>query len=216
MPSSSSSQDKVTAEWDAMAGEWDDMAGGYRDGFVKLFWEETGYANDESSKQDLVVVDFGCATGLLTEVIRKTVARVVAIDVAPSMIQVLKDKIRAGDWNNVDAFCGVVGQLELNKADDVDLKSVVQELQGKVDIVAASSVLSFIPEEDMETTMKILASLLKPESGVLCHTDWPKGEQYPDGFDEAKAIDVYQKGGLQAKTTKTISMKIGPQEMKVF
>ena len=99
-------QDKVTREWDAMAGEWDDMAAGYRDEFVKLLWKETEY-DDPDKRKNLVVLDFGCATGLLTEAVRTQVKQVIGMDVAPSMIQVLKDKIKAGEWDNVEAYCAV-------------------------------------------------------------------------------------------------------------
>jgi len=207
-------QDKVTKEWDAMAGEWDDLATGYATGFIPLLWQETGYAADDpTSRQDLIVLDFGCATGLVTERIRHHVARVIAIDVAPNMMDALQDKLRAGEWKNVDAYCGAVAHLETTNA---ETKAALQALQGKVDIVAASSVLNFVPDDDMEATMRFLAGLLKPTTGVLFHTDWPKGAQHPNGFTEEKAMDVYQKGGLTAKTTKLASMKMGSQNLEVF
>ena len=208
-----SSQRKVTAEWDAMAGEWDDMAGGYRDWFVKQLWEETGYDSLESRKE-LVVVDFGCATGLLTEKLQSQVAQVVAIDVAPTMIQCLKDKIRAGGWKNVDVYCAVVGHLDQAAP---DVKAALEALTGQVDIIAASSVLNFVPEEDKEATMKVLGDWLKPGTGVLVHTDWPKGDHHPDGFTEESAKSMYQKGALKAKTTKLLSeVKMGPHDGDVF
>lgn len=205
-------QEKVTREWDGMAGEWDDMAGGYRDEFVKLLWEETGFSSPES-RSPLVILDFGCATGLLIEVVRKQVTKVVGMDVAPSMIGVLKNKIRSGEWDNVEAYCAIAAHLA--KADP-EAKAALEALKGKVDIVTASSVLSFVPQEDMEATIQFLGSLLKPETGILCHTDWPKGDKHPDGFTAEKALEMYQKGGLQSKTTREISMKMGGHEMPVF
>ena len=208
-------QDKVTSEWNSMSGEWDDVASGYRDSFVKLLWEETGYTTPESRK-DLIVLDFGCATGLLAEAIRKDVKRYIGIDVAEQMLDVLEDKIRAGEWTNVESYCAALAHLD--KAKDPDkIKHVLEELKGKVDIIAASSVLSFIPEEDVEATMIVLGSLLKPRTGVLCHSDWPKSEgEHPDGFTEEKAAVMYQKGGLEAKQTQQTTIQMGSRDVPVF
>jgi 2-polyprenyl-3-methyl-5-hydroxy-6-metoxy-1,4-benzoquinol methylase len=206
-----SSQTKVTAEWDAMAGDWDDIAKGYRDSFVKLFWVETGYTTRDQQK-DLVVVDFGCGTGILTEVIRTRVKQIVGLDAAPSMVQVLQDKIKAGEWSNVNAYCAVVANLDASPTAKVALDA----LKSKVDIVVASSVLNFIPEEDMEATMISLGSLLKPETGMLIHSDWPHGEEHPNGFSEEKARNVYRQGGLQATKTKTVTLQLGEHAAPVF
>jgi SAM-dependent methyltransferase len=110
-----SAQSKVTAEWDVMAGDWDDIARSYRDSFVKFFWEETGCTTKDQQK-DLVVVDFGCGTGLLTDFIRKRVQQVVGLDAAPGMICVLQDKIKAGEWSNVKAYCVVAANLDASPA----------------------------------------------------------------------------------------------------
>jgi 2-polyprenyl-3-methyl-5-hydroxy-6-metoxy-1,4-benzoquinol methylase len=209
--SANSAQSKVTAEWDVMAGDWDDIARSYRDSFVKLFWEDTGYTTEDQQKE-LVVVDFGCGTGLLTEVIRKGVKQVVGLDAAPSMVEVLQNKIKAGDWSNVEAYCAVVANLDPTPS----AKATLEVLQGKVDIVVASSVLSFIPEEDMELTMVRLGSLLKPGTGRLIHSDWLLGEDHPNGFSEKKAMEVYKQGGLQATKAKTVTMKLEDYDAPVF
>jgi 2-polyprenyl-3-methyl-5-hydroxy-6-metoxy-1,4-benzoquinol methylase len=207
-----SGQEKVTQEWNGMAGEWDDLAAGYRDGFVKLLWEETGYL-DPASRKDLVVLDFGCGTSLLSEVIRKHVANVIGVDVSPAMIEVSTDKIKAGGWENVEAHVAVLSSLD--KAAP-EVKEVLNSLKGKVDIIAASSVLSFIPDEDVEATMKVLGELLKPGTGMLCHSDWPKSEEHPDGFTEENALKMYQQASLEVKTTKVSSIKMSSQEMAIF
>jgi len=199
-------QQKVTREWDAMAGEWDDLASGYRDWFLQQLWKETNYVTPEA-RANLVVFDFGCGTGLLVEKLRQQVAKVVAMDVAPTMIQYLNDKKRAGDWNNVDVYCAVAAHLDQAPS---DVGTALEELKGKVDIVACSSVLSFVPENDREATLQVLASLLKPHTGTLIHTDWPMSESHPDGMTEESAKKMYQKGGLQAQTTKVMSqVKLG-------
>lgn len=207
------SQQAVTAEWDSLAGEWDDMAGSYRDWFVKQLWEETGYY-DTAARKDLVVVDFGCATGLLTESLQSKVKHVVSLDAAPTMVQFLKNKIRSGDWKNVDVYCAVLGHLDQATP---EIKTALEALNGQVDIVAASSVLNFVPEEDKEATLRVLGGFLKPGTGVLFHTDWPQGEDSPDGFTVDSAQAMYQKSGLEAKTTKLLpKVKMGPRESEIF
>jgi len=209
---SGNAQEEVTREWDAMAGEWDDMASGYRDEFIKILWQETGYSSDEDRKR-LVVLDFGCGTGLLTEKVQSQVAHVISIDVAPSMIKVLQEKIKSGGWNNVEVYCAVaahVGQAA------PEIKAALEAWKVKVDIVACSSVLSFVPEGDLKATMIFLGHMLKPGTGMLIHSDWSKGEDQPDGFTKEKALAMYGMGGLQAKATKTITMKTGGYEMPVF
>lgn len=204
-------QDKVTSEWNSMAGEWDDVAGGYRDQFVKLLWEETGYSTADSRK-DLVVLDFGCATGLLAETIRVDVKHYIGVDAADQMVEVFNDKIRAGDWQNVDVHCVVLAQLDEAKQ---ATKKAMEALMGKVDIVTASSVLNFIPKEDMRATVKILGRFLKP-GGLLCHSDWIKSGEYPDGMDEEKAKDIHEKAGLQPVTMKQLSLHKLGQDAPIF
>jgi hypothetical protein len=92
----------------------------------------------------------------------------------------------------------------------------LEALNGKVDIVVASSVLNYIPEEDMEETMIRLGSLLKPGRGRLIHSDWPHGEEHTNGFSEEKSREVYEQGGLQPKKTKTVNMEMGDYDEPVF
>jgi len=159
------------------------------------------------------VLDFGCGTGLLTEKVQSQVSNAISIDVAPSMIKVLQEKTKSGGWDNVEAYCVVaahVGQAA------PETKAALEAWKGKVDIVAFSSVLSFVPEGDLKATMKFLCHMLKPGTGMLMHSDWPKGEDQPDGFAKEKALAMHGMGGLQAKTTKTITMKTGGYDMPVF
>jgi SAM-dependent methyltransferase len=202
-----SAQDKLTTEWNGMAGEWDDLAGGYAKGFYEKLWETTSL--DPSSKQ-LTVVDFGCGTGILTAKLRKVCSKVVAIDASPRMIEVLEDKIRGGEWDNVQAFMTVLA--DLSSANE-SIRQQVEGLYGTVDLIVASSVMSFIPAEDMEATMKVLGRMLKPDSGIFCHSDWPKSEaKHPDAMSEEKAVNMHGMGGLNAESMHIIQMDIGGSE----
>jgi SAM-dependent methyltransferase len=208
-----SAQDKVTAEWNGMAGEWDDLAGGYAGGFYEKLWELTSL--DPSSSKQLTVVDFGCGTGILTAKLRKMCSKVVAIDASPRMIEAVEDKIRGGEWDNVQTFAAVLG--DLSSANEV-IRQQVEELHGTVDLIVASSVMSFIPEDDMEATMKVIGRLLKPDRGIFCHSDWPKSEEtHPDAMSEEKASNMYDLGGLTLESMQIITMDMGgPEHPEVF
>jgi SAM-dependent methyltransferase len=199
-----SSQDKVSAEWDALAGEWDDLAAGYRDGIVRVFYDHI--------TPDSLVLDFGCGTGLLTEKLREKASQVMCVDPAPRMIEQVQEKIRAGDWRNVKAHCCSLAHLEYAP------KSIRQEmgaLKGKVDLIVASSVLSFIPEEDVADTMKELGNLLRP-NGCLCHADWPKCDKHPDGFTKESAGKFYEMASLEHQSARVISIDMGGGDHSVF
>lgn len=207
---SSSAQDSVNDEWNSMAGEWDDLARGYRDAFIKLLWEQTTL----SPSEERVVLDFGCGSGLLTEAMRKSSPRsqFFCIDAASSMIQSVKDKMRSGDWTNVKAYCVALCQSETAPE---DVRADLEALRGKVDLVVASSVLNFVPSADLPATMKTLSEMLKP-GGIFCHSDWPKSEESPDGFNEEKAEAVYKMGGLMKERTNVFQMEMGGHKGDVF
>jgi SAM-dependent methyltransferase len=208
-------QQQVNNEWNAMAGEWDDLASKYRDGFMSLLLQvqETkslfSFNND-----DITIVDFGCGTGLLTEGMRQalpstTKSKFVCIDAASSMVQSLRDKVRAGDWDNVQTYNVGLSHYD-NESGDETTKAAIDDLKGTVDLIVASSVISFIPPDDLSATMKVLGAMLKPGGGVLCHSDWPQNDQqHPDGFTDEKAEAIYQMAGLTKKSSLVTTIDMG-------
>mmetsp|Transcript_10781 Transcript_10781/g.25692 ORF Transcript_10781/g.25692 Transcript_10781/m.25692 type:complete len:139 (+) Transcript_10781:987-1403(+) len=118
------------------------------------------------------------------------------------MINVLQDKIRAGEWKNVRAYCAVLASPKITDNQDFE------RLKGTVDLVVASSVMSFIPKEELQATMSALASFLKP-GGVFCHSDWPLSDDNPTGFTEEKATSMYEMGGLQKKSSSVEEFDMG-------
>jgi SAM-dependent methyltransferase len=205
-------QESVNAEWNAMAGDWDDMAAGYRDSFVKMLWQETGL----NARDERVVLDFGCGTGLLTEALRQLSpeSKFICVDAAEAMVGQVKTKIKAGDWDNVQAYCLALANYE---SADEKTRSELDSLKGKVDIVVASSVMSFVPSGDLPGTMKVIGELLKP-CGLFCHSDWRIGDEDPDGFDSEMASKVYGMAGLESKSANdTSTFNMGSHgEVKVF
>lgn len=213
-------QEAVSAEWDAMADRWEDIATGYSTSFEKILWQQTEL---NPNNKDMVVLDFGCGTGLLTESIYDKVSEVICIDAAPLMIGKVKDKIREKRWDNVRAYCAVLGDAANDSSvdggsddGDNDVGSVLKDMVGRVDLIVASSVFGFIPREDVAQTMKVLGDLLRT-GGLLCHSDWPKSEKHPSGFSDEHAQELYRMGGLEVKSMKELKMHVSSEdEVEVF
>jgi SAM-dependent methyltransferase len=202
-------QETVNAEWNAMAGDWDDLASGYRDSFQTVLWEDTGLL--------CTIVDFGCGTGLLTESLVASCpkAKIICIDAAQDMISQVEEKIQArqGWRNNVEAHGTILGRMD--RLDMEEPRKIVESLKGQVDLIVASSVMSFIPKSDLTKTMEELGKLLRP-NGIFCHSDWPQSDQDPCGFSKESTCDLYEKGHLKMKShcLKTISM--GSNDASIF
>lgn len=202
-------QEKVTIEWDGMAGEWDDLAAGYAAGFETLLWSKL----DATTADGWSVLDFGCGTGLLTNRLRQKVKTIVAMDVSSKMVEMVQDKILGQEWTNAQAFHCVLANLD--KASP-ETRQSIQDLYGTMDLIVASSVLTFVPENDVSVTMETLGKFLKP-GGRLLHTDWPRSEaKHPDAMDAEKALTMYSMAGLTAVSTEIVSMDAGGDSMDVF
>ena len=203
-------QEAVNAEWNEMAGEWDDVASEYCDQFHNILWEETQL----NPHQAINILDFGCGTGLLTERFLESSpgSKIVCIDAAEAMIFQLQQKIRAREWENVEAFTAILARYETI---DEDLKAKIDSLTEKFDLIVASSVINFIPEQDLTETMKVLARLLKPD-GIFCHSDWPESDLAPDEITLEKAESMYKSGGLKLKSLTTKKVQVCSEEGTIF
>jgi 2-polyprenyl-3-methyl-5-hydroxy-6-metoxy-1,4-benzoquinol methylase len=215
-------QQKVTQEWDAMAGEWDDLAGGYAAGFETLLWNKISTSSSQNAAsaaayKSWTVVDFGCGTGLLTDRLRTKVKQVIGIDVSSKMIEMMEEKIQSQEWDNVRGIHCVLAELD-GKDSNVETKEAIEALYGTVDMIVASSVLTFIPENDVQATMATLGKLLKPGIGKLFHSDWSRSEaHHPNGMDEEKALAMYRMAGMTPISTEILPLDAGAgQTMDVF
>jgi len=141
----------LSNEWDQYADSWDS------DPSVKEYAKNAFSALVATINIDgLRVLDFGCGTGALTELISPSVRKIVAIDPSSDMIKHLNNKA----LNNVVSVADYLSE---------DLISHQPELIEQFDLIVASSVCSFLP--DYETTLSLLASLLK-EQGSFVQWDW--------------------------------------------
>lgn len=192
--------------WDEIAGEWDDMAAGHAKGFYALLQEKV------SITTDMNVFDFGCGTGLIADILRKRVKKVVAVDASSCMVEIFEEKIQAQEWDNVQVYHALMGD-----PDAEDTQKIMRENEGTIDLIIASSVLGFVTKESVASTMAALGRLLKP-GGYFCHTDTPKSEVlHPNPFTETKAQEYYEKGGLVLVSTSIENLNQGMnQSCKVF
>lgn len=108
-----------------------------------------------SSLDGARVLDFGCGTGLLTEQLAAEAERVVAVDVSPAMVEVLRGKA----IENVEARCGLLSELVA----DGSLSPA------SFDLITCSSVCAFL--EDYPAAIAQLSPLLAP-GGLLLQWDW--------------------------------------------
>ena len=200
-------QEQVTHEWNALATDWDDLAKYYALSFYKTLESKHLLSFHEDSQS--VVLDFGCGTGLLADHLRNKCGLVVAVDASPNMVAELREKVLSREWTNVVALNQVLARSSPT------LDALLDKYRGKVDLIVASSVLNFIPELDLPNTLAILASLLKPTTGRLCHSDWPQDDtEHPNGMTVEKATHLYQSGGMVMIESDIIAFTTDPAETK--
>ncbi len=137
------------------------------------------------SLKNLSVLDYGCGTGLLTEIISKKAKNVAAIDSSPKMIDILKNK----KLNNVTSIVGELSPITIGQ------NSI---FNNKFDIIVASSVCAFIP--NFIETLSIIKSLLKL-NGYFFQLDWHKNQTNPSlGFTESTIRKSYESIGLKIES----------------
>ena len=86
---------KVKSLWRVfVASDWDEYADGWNDNEDVVKYAEYAFKSlrEVTDVKGLNILDFGCGTGNLTELMANTANRVVGIDISPRMISVLKSK----------------------------------------------------------------------------------------------------------------------------
>lgn len=187
-----------------MNESWDDYAEGWDSDEDVISYSDKAFSTlcEVINPEGLLILDFGCGTGLLTERMAVTADRIVAVDPSAKMISVLQHK----RLSNVDTLVAVLSE-ETIKAYDL--------FKSKYDLIVASSVCSFLP--DYEGTLRLLKSLLKP-NGVFVQWDWLKSDEDNDsGFNEERIESVYKRAGLEKLSiTEVFSIESEAGPMKVI
>jgi 2-polyprenyl-3-methyl-5-hydroxy-6-metoxy-1,4-benzoquinol methylase len=141
----------LSNEWDEYAENWDvdpSVEKYAKNAFSELL--------DSININGLTVLDFGCGTGALTQLMSPSVESIVAIDPSSEMIKLLDKKA----LNNVTSISDYLSS---------ELVQNFPELENKFDLIVASSVCGFLP--DYEMTLSLLKSLLKKD-GLFVQWDW--------------------------------------------
>lgn len=166
----------MSNEWDEYAENWD----------VDPTVEE--YAKNAFSElleniniNGLNVLDFGCGTGALTQLMSPTVNSIIAIDPSSEMIKHLDKKA----LKNVSSISDYLSK---------ELVQNSPELENKFDLIVASSVCGFLP--DYEETLSLLKSLIK-QGGVFVQWDWLSNDDSSDmGLSEKRVKQAFVANGF--------------------
>jgi len=166
----------LSNEWDEYAKKWD------VDPTVEEYAKNAFSALlDNIDINGLTVLDFGCGTGALTQLMSPTVKSIVAIDPSSEMIKLLDKKA----LNNVSSISDYLSK---------ELVENFPELENKFDLIVASSVCGFLP--DYEATLSLLKPLIK-EGGVFVQWDWLSNDDTSDvGLSEKRVKQAFVANGF--------------------
>jgi len=182
----------LSNEWDEYAKSWD------VDPTVEVY-AKNAFSNllKLTNVEGLSVLDFGCGTGALTQLISPLANNIVAIDPSSEMIKHLNKK----SLKNVSSISDYLSE---------DLVLNHPEFKHKFDLIVASSVCGFLP--DYEATLKLLCTLLK-SGGVFAQWDWlAENDNAGMGFTKQRvkeAFELVELNGVQITTPFTMESSKG-------
>lgn len=113
---SGNSKTDLSSYWNKWASVWDIM--------LRLVRLDCRYREQGISvlnlKKGMKVLDIACGTGLNFPYIFQAVGpegRIIAVDIAPKMLQKAKERAQKNGWNNVEFIQGDASRIELPEAD---------------------------------------------------------------------------------------------------
>ena len=166
----------MSNEWDSYAENWD--VDPNVEEYAKNVFSELLERIDING---LTVLDFGCGTGALTQLMSPIVKSIVAIDPSSEMIKHLDKKA----LNNVSSISDYLSK---------ELVQTLPEFKNKFDLIVASSVCGFLP--DYEATLSLLKSQLK-DGGVFIQWDWLSNDDSSDmGLSEKRVEQALVESGF--------------------
>ncbi|TOG80405.1 SAM-dependent methyltransferase [Vibrio parahaemolyticus] len=164
-----------------MAQDWDGLAKNWESNPATEQFAQSVFAQLQQLTQldGIKVLDFGCGTGQLSQLLSPIVKDIVALDASEAMIEELDKKELLNVEPVVDALSrGLVAQHPA--------------FRGQFDLVVASSVLAFV--DDVESSLDIAHSLLN-EGGYFVHFDWV-AESEQDGFTLSRSENALSNAGF--------------------
>jgi ubiquinone/menaquinone biosynthesis C-methylase UbiE len=163
-----------------------------------------------SPSDGLQVLEIGCGTGILSFLLaaNSRVARIVAVDAAEGMIDVLKEKLRRpGAPGNILPLA-----LLLEDPDDAALPSGPDGGRQKFDFITSHLVLHHIPE--LRPVLQTMYGCLKP-GGRLMLTDFEDFGPKAKRFHPASKMDGVARHGINATEMKALLEDVGFDDVEV-
>ncbi|EGQ8241996.1 class I SAM-dependent methyltransferase [Vibrio parahaemolyticus] len=185
-----------------MAQDWDGLAKNWESNPATEQFAQSVFAQLQQLTQldGIKVLDFGCGTGQLSQLLSPIVKDIVALDASEAMIEELDKKELLNVEPVVDALSrGLVAQHPA--------------FRGQFDLVVASSVLAFV--DDVESSLDIAHSLLN-EGGYFVHFDWV-AESEQDGFTLSHSENALSNAGfVDVEAKKVFDITSDGQTMSVL
>ncbi|HCG6640220.1 class I SAM-dependent methyltransferase [Vibrio parahaemolyticus] len=185
-----------------MAQDWDGLAKNWESNPATEQFAQSVFAQLQQLTQldGIKVLDFGCGTGQLSQLLSPIVKDIVALDASEAMIEELDKKELLNVEPVVDALSrGLVAQHPA--------------FRGQFDLVVASSVLVFV--DDVESSLDIAHSLLN-EGGYFVHFDWV-AETEQDGFTLSRSENALSNAGfVDVEAKKVFDITSDGQTMSVL
>ncbi len=164
----------MAQDWDGLAKQWESNPA------TKQFAQSVLEQLQQLTQLDgIKVLDFGCGTGQLSQLLSPIVKDIVALDASEEMIEELDKKELANVEPVVDSLSrGLVAQHPA--------------FRGQFDLVVASSVLAFV--DDADSALQISHSLLN-HGGYFVHFDFV-AETEQEGITLASSSNALEKAGF--------------------
>lgn len=141
----------MSNEWDEYAATWENNEA--TNAFAQACFKELTQLTSLKRKS---VLDFGCGTGLLSQLMSPETKEIVALDGSEAMIEELDKK----GLDNVEPVVDLLTR---------GLVAQHPAFRNQFDLVVASSVCGFL--DNLQETVNIIYTLLD-EYGLFVHWDW--------------------------------------------
>ncbi|MDE1211028.1 class I SAM-dependent DNA methyltransferase [Vibrio aestuarianus] len=175
-------------EWDEYAAEWE------QDESTTIFAQNVFQQLQKlASLNGKHVFDFGCGTGLLSQLMSPQVKDIVALDSSEAMIEELDKK----ELSNVEPVVDFLTR---------GLVAQHPAFRKQFDLVVASSVCGFVP--NLSEVLTIIHSLLD-DNGLFVHWDWLVAEDDPEyGLSQRQIETLLKDAGFgQVETSVAFEMQ---------
>jgi predicted TPR repeat methyltransferase len=164
----------MAQDWDGLAKSWESNPA------TKQFAQSVFEQLQQLTQLDgIKVLDFGCGTGQLSQLLSPVVKDIVALDASEAMIEELDKK----ELFNVEPVVDTLSR---------GLVAQHPAFRGQFDLVVASSVLAFV--DDIDTALNISHSLLN-HGGYFVHFDFVS-DVAQEGFTLAKSKEALISAGF--------------------